>query len=155
MDSGHRHELKTNELVDLMTHFPQFLKNNANMIIGIALILIGLVTSLAVAGYKREIGVLRALGATRIKVTGLILAEGALLAIGGGITGFFIVTFAFLLFKNLIVRLTGLPSLFLQPMQLFLLATGILGLSLGSVILATLFPVLRTASREPGLTLKE
>lgn len=121
----------------------------------LSVLLIGLVTSLAVAGYKREIGVLRALGATRIKVTGLILAEGALLAIGGGITGFFIVTFAFLLFKNLIVRLTGLPSLFLQPMQLFLLATGILGLSLGSVILATLFPVLRTASREPGLTLKE
>lgn len=44
MDSGHRHELKTNELVDLLTHFPQFLKKNANMLIGMALILIGLVT---------------------------------------------------------------------------------------------------------------
>jgi len=44
MDTEHRHELKTNELVNLLTHFPQFLKNNANMLIGIGLIVIGLVT---------------------------------------------------------------------------------------------------------------
>ena len=44
MDSEHRHELKSNELVDLLTHFPQFLKKNANIIIGIALIVIGFVT---------------------------------------------------------------------------------------------------------------
>lgn len=44
MDSEHRHELKTNELADLLTHFPQFIKKNANTIIGIALILIAVIT---------------------------------------------------------------------------------------------------------------
>ena len=44
MDSEHRHELKSNELADFLTHFPDFLKKNANIIIGVALIAIALVT---------------------------------------------------------------------------------------------------------------
>ncbi|MBL7214083.1 MAG: hypothetical protein ISS71_00225 [Phycisphaerae bacterium] len=44
MDSEHRHELKTNELADLLAHFPEFLKRNVNPIIGISLIVIGLIT---------------------------------------------------------------------------------------------------------------
>lgn len=44
MDAKHRHELKTNELADWLTHAPDFLKRNASTIIGIALILIGLIT---------------------------------------------------------------------------------------------------------------
>jgi predicted negative regulator of RcsB-dependent stress response len=39
MDAEHRHELKTNELADFIGHFPEFLKNNAKTIIGVALIL--------------------------------------------------------------------------------------------------------------------
>ena len=44
MDSEHRHELKTNELADLLTHFPEFLKRNTSTIIGITLIVIGLIS---------------------------------------------------------------------------------------------------------------
>lgn len=44
MDSEHRHELKSNELADFLTHFPEFLKKNANIIIGVALIAIALIT---------------------------------------------------------------------------------------------------------------
>ncbi len=44
MDSEHRHELKTNELADWLTHLPEYLKRNATTIIGIVLIIIGLVT---------------------------------------------------------------------------------------------------------------
>jgi putative ABC transport system permease protein len=121
----------------------------------LSILLIGLVSSIALSGYQRQIGVLRALGASRLQVTGLILAEGALLALGGGAAGFTLAAFAFSLFKTMITRLTGLPSLILQPSSLLGLGSAILGFSLVSVILATLFPVLRTASREPGLTLKE
>jgi putative ABC transport system permease protein len=121
----------------------------------LSILLIGLVSSIALSGYQRQIGVLRALGASRLQVTGLILAEGALLALGGGAAGFTLAAFAFSLFKTMITRLTGLPSLILQPSSLLGMGSAILGFSLVSVILATLFPVLRTASREPGLTLKE
>ncbi|MHC4552603.1 MAG: YfgM family protein [Planctomycetota bacterium] len=44
MDSEHRHELKSNELADILTHLPEFCKKNSNVIIGVALIVIGLVT---------------------------------------------------------------------------------------------------------------
>ena len=44
MDSGHRHELKTNELADWVAHAPQYLRDNSRTIIGISLIVIGLLT---------------------------------------------------------------------------------------------------------------
>lgn len=44
MDAQHRHELKTNELADWLTHAPEFLKKNASTIIGVLLIVIGIVT---------------------------------------------------------------------------------------------------------------
>ena len=44
MDSEHRHELKTNELADWIGHAPQYLRENARMIIGVALIIIAILT---------------------------------------------------------------------------------------------------------------
>lgn len=44
MDAQHRHELKTNELADWLTHAPEFLKKNASTIIGVILILVGIIT---------------------------------------------------------------------------------------------------------------
>jgi tetratricopeptide (TPR) repeat protein len=44
MDTQHRHELKTNELADWLTHTPEFLKNNASTLIGAALILVAIIT---------------------------------------------------------------------------------------------------------------
>lgn len=44
MDAQHRHELKTNELADWLTHAPEFLKKNASSIIGVALIVVGIIT---------------------------------------------------------------------------------------------------------------
>lgn len=42
MDSGHRHELKTNELADWIAHLPGFLRRNRVQVVGAALIIIGL-----------------------------------------------------------------------------------------------------------------
>lgn len=54
MDPKHRHELKTNELADLLAHFPRFLKRNANTIIGLVLIIIGLITWPLLSKMSRE-----------------------------------------------------------------------------------------------------
>ena len=45
MDSEHRHELKQNELAEGLAHLPQLLKDNANVIIGLALIALALITA--------------------------------------------------------------------------------------------------------------
>lgn len=44
MDAEHRHELKTNELANWLGQLPEWTKKNSNMIIGLGLILIGLLT---------------------------------------------------------------------------------------------------------------
>jgi len=44
MDSQHRHELKTNELAEGLSHLPQLIKDNARAIIGVTLIIVALVT---------------------------------------------------------------------------------------------------------------
>jgi hypothetical protein len=38
MDAEHRHELKTNELAEVMTHFPAFFKKHGRQVIGAVLI---------------------------------------------------------------------------------------------------------------------
>lgn len=44
MDAEHRHELKTNELAQWLSDFPELAKKNANIIIGVVLIAIGFLT---------------------------------------------------------------------------------------------------------------
>lgn len=44
MDSEHRHELKSNELADFLKNFPQYCKDNSNIILGVGLILVALIT---------------------------------------------------------------------------------------------------------------
>jgi tetratricopeptide (TPR) repeat protein len=44
MDSKERHEMKTNELADWLDHVPGFLKQYQNLLIGLALIVIGLIS---------------------------------------------------------------------------------------------------------------
>lgn len=44
MDAEHRHELKSNELAEWIGRIPQMIKENTNIVIGVALILIGLLS---------------------------------------------------------------------------------------------------------------
>jgi tetratricopeptide (TPR) repeat protein len=44
MDAEHRHELKSNELAEWIGRIPELVKDNLNVVIGVALILIGLLT---------------------------------------------------------------------------------------------------------------
>ena len=44
MKAKHRHELKTNELAEWINHAPQYLRENATMIIGVIIILIAIFT---------------------------------------------------------------------------------------------------------------
>ena len=119
------------------------------------MILIGLITSLAVAQRKREIGVLRALGASRSETLLSLMLEGIILALAGSVSGAALTAFAIFLFRDLIIRQTSVPFLYPNPFALLLLVLGILAFTTFSVTLATLFPVLRISRLEPGNTMKE
>jgi putative ABC transport system permease protein len=121
----------------------------------VSLGLIGLVTSMSTAERKREIAVLRALGATRATVLRALLTEGALLALAGGIVGGAAFASAVYLFRTLLVRWMGVPFLFPAPLPLLGLALGGLALALASVTLATFLPTWKVSRAEPGTAMKE
>jgi putative ABC transport system permease protein len=116
---------------------------------GMSIVFIGLAFTIAVNERRREIGVLRALGSTRSFVLRSVLAEGFVLALGGGMAGGILSILAGTLFREKIVRSVGLPLVPPSPAALLVLAMGGLLLALVSVTLAVLFPAWRISRQEP------
>ncbi|MBW8017919.1 MAG: hypothetical protein FVQ82_17245 [Planctomycetes bacterium] len=54
MDAEHRHELKTNELNEILTHFPGFCKKHAHTIIGVALIIVAIISYFGFKSSKQK-----------------------------------------------------------------------------------------------------
>jgi putative ABC transport system permease protein len=120
----------------------------------LSVVFIGLAFSVAVNERRREIGVLRALGSTRSFVLRCILAEGFILALGGGAVGVILTVLAVLFFRDGIVQSVGLPLFSPSPFALLVLASGGLALALVSVTLAALFPALRISRQEPAVAMR-
>ena len=134
------------------------LRRNIPGLLGItwvlSIVFIGLVFSVAVNERRREVGVLRVLGATRSFVLRSILAEGFILALVGGAVGVILTAFAILLFRDGIVQSAGLPLASPSPFALLALGLGGLALALASVALATLFPALRISRQDPAAAMR-
>jgi len=121
----------------------------------LTVLFMSLVFSLAANERRREIGMLRALGATQTLVLKTLLLEGAFLALSGGAAGIGLAVLAAGLFQEQIARLLNiqiaLPSLLLL---LGLTAAG-LALALVSVTVAAWIPAVRLSRQEPALTMRE
>ena len=117
--------------------------------------LIGLMTSTTIAERRQQIGVLRAIGATRGSVLKTLLFEVEVLALAGSALGVAISIYGLSLFRNLVARMAGVPVLFPEPQVMVGLALAILLISLGSAALAAYFPILRINALEPGTAIKE
>lgn len=70
MDAEHRHELKSNELAEGLKHLPDWLKDNANTIIGVTLIAIALITWPMLNKMSREKDISEQIATTQ-KIQGL------------------------------------------------------------------------------------
>jgi putative ABC transport system permease protein len=126
-----------------------------SMIWVLSVLLIALVFSMAANERRRELGVLRAIGATRRFVGQSMLVEAGLLALTGGVVGIFLAVLAVYLFRRLIVVSLGLP--FLLPSLgslLFEIGIGLL-LALFSVGLAALFPAIKISRLDPAVAMRE
>jgi putative ABC transport system permease protein len=120
----------------------------------LSLSLTGLIFSLAAHERRREIGVLRALGANQVTVVRLLLTEAALLALAGAGVGIAVSTVAMYLFRNLIITSSGLTFLFPPWPALLLLAVGGLALATLVVALAALLPILRAGRLDPAVAMR-
>ena len=118
-------------------------------------LLIGLVFSMAANERRREMGILRAMGATRSFVFQSLLSEAGLLALNGGVAGAALTFLVVVLFRKLIIASLGIPFLLLPLPVLLLLVIGGLGTSVLSVTLAALLPAYRISHQDPSTAMRE
>jgi putative ABC transport system permease protein len=121
----------------------------------LSVLLIGLVFSISVDERRREIGVLRALGAPAGRVVQILLAEGALLASSGGLFGALIFLASASLLREDMTRVLGVPILLASPLTLVALVGLGLAVALLSVLLGVLVPAIRISREEPAATIRE
>jgi len=120
-----------------------------------SMLLIGLVFSMAANERRRELGVLRALGATRSFVFRALLSEAALLALYGGAAGAGLTVLAVELFRKLIMASLGIPFLVpAAPMLAALVLAGLAG-TLLIVTCAAMLPAYRISHQDPSLAMRE
>ncbi len=123
--------------------------------LGLSVLLIGLVFSMAANERRKELGVLRALGATRRFVFQSLLTEASLLAFMGGATGIGLAVLLVYLFRKLLIVSLGFPFLLPSlPALLLQIAVGLL-LALFSVNLAALFPAIKISRQDPAVAMRE
>jgi putative ABC transport system permease protein len=120
-----------------------------------SMLLIGLVFSMAANERRRELGVLRAMGATRAFVFQSLISEAGLLALNGGVAGVLLTSLVVVLFRKLIIAMLGIPFLLPDPSVLLLLVIGGLGWSLVSVMLAAMLPAYRISYQDPASAMRE
>lgn len=98
---------------------------------------------------RRELGLLRAMGATKAQILSLILTEAATLSAGGGAAGT-LFGFAWLAaFKGLLLHYLALPYLFPSPSDLLMQAFAALAVAVMTGMLAAFLPMRNLLLTEP------
>lgn len=123
--------------------------------LGLSLVLIALVFSMATHERRREIGVLRAVGATRGTVVRSLLMQAVILTAAGALVGALIAAFGIYLFHDLIMVRAGFPFLFPSPGNLLGLVGAGLALALIGVTIAVSVPAIRISFQEPAQAMRE
>ena len=121
----------------------------------LTIVLTGLVFSLMVNEQRREIGIFRAVGASRHFIFRLFLTEGAILATVGGLTGMIVSTFLLYFLRTVLmsafevrIYLPSLPTLVVSLIGCFLIALLL-------VFPALLYPAIRASRLDPAVAMRE
>ena len=125
------------------------------VVLALSLAIIVLIFSMAVNERRREIGVLRALGATRGAVLRSLLTGAAALALCGGLAGIVLSGLILYFFRHKLVSLFGFPFLFPSLPTLLLLVVIGLAVALAGVMLAAFIPAYRISRQEPAVSMRE
>lgn len=121
----------------------------------VTMILTGIVFSMAANERRREMAVLRAVGATRNFIFRSVLTEAALLALGGAVIGIAIAASGLYIFKDMIAGSLKMPFLFPSISSFIgLFGTGVM-LAIVSVALSALIPALRLSRQELAIAMRE
>jgi putative ABC transport system permease protein len=121
----------------------------------VALFLIAMMFSMSVNERKRELAVLRAIGATRNYVLRSVLAEASILALGGAAIGIAGTAALLFLFQGFLSNIFKLPFLFPSAASLAaIFGIGVI-FALVTVVTAVLVPALRISREELAIAMRE
>lgn len=117
------------------------------VVLGIASVLV-----VSVVQKQREIGILRAMGATRAQVMRVFLLQGALVGALGSVSGIALAVLMIDLFTRFVRGSDGLPlfAITLPPM----LAVQVAALALSSGVLAAVAPARRASRMDPAQAIR-
>ncbi len=115
----------------------------------LALLMIGFAFYMIVNERQRELGLLRAMGAKKGHIFGLIVMEAVMISLTGGVIGIAAGSSLILAFKNLIVHSLKLPYLFPSIAVLTELIAGAIIFSIITGLLSSLMPAASASKMEP------
>jgi putative ABC transport system permease protein len=121
----------------------------------VTMILIGIVFSMAANERRREMAVLRAVGATRGFIFRSVLTEAAQLALGGAVIGIAVASFGLFVFRDMIAGSLKMPFLFPSMSSFIGLFSVGVALAIVSVALSALIPALRLSRQELAIAMRE
>ncbi|MBF0519169.1 MAG: FtsX-like permease family protein [Nitrospirae bacterium] len=120
-----------------------------------AIFLIGLVFSMIVNERRREIGLLRAMGAKKKDIFQLIMTEASILSVIGGLAGIVLGGSFLFFFKDFIRSSLNIPYLWPEMLQFALLIYLTLLLSLLTGAIAAFYPAVRSMKMEPYAAIRK
>ncbi len=120
-----------------------------------ALLMIGVIFSMIVNERQREIGLVRAMGATRKKVFGLVMSEASILSLLGGAAGVVVGGVLLFSFKNMIKFSLNVPFLWPEPAEFGVIILLCMTLAFLTGIGAALYPALRSSLMEPYAAIRK
>ena len=123
--------------------------------VALSLTLMAVIFLMSVHDRRRQIGVLRALGATQRFVLLSYMTEAAILALAGGLAGAVLAAVIVYFFHDLLVSALGFTILL--PSALSMIALVVVGLLVALVVAAAaaFVPALRASRQEPAVSMRE
>jgi putative ABC transport system permease protein len=117
--------------------------------------LLGFISAMVAHERRREVAILRALGATKASVIRLMLAESFSISIIGGLIGIGMAAVILVLFQDLIAVSLKIPFITPSPTSIIFNCGTALLLSAGIGGISSLYPAIRINSQEPYETIRK
>ncbi len=115
----------------------------------IVLLIMAFAFTMIVNERRREIGLLRAMGANKGHIAAIILTEASLLSAAGGAAGILLGYGVLVSFKNLMLHYLKLPYLFPSTPELIILTAGAFFFSIATGLFAAFLPSITILRVEP------
>ncbi len=121
----------------------------------LAVVLTGFVFSLIVNERRREIGMLRAAGASRNFIFRLFLTESAILATAGGVAGIILSTFLLYSLRSWLMSAFEVRVLFPSLPGFLVFIIGCFLIAMVLALPALLYPAIRASRLDPAVAMRE